>query len=143
MSVEFVDTNVVAYSYDRSSGSKHRQALELIERLSVSGDGALSLQVLQELFVTLTRKFRPPYTPEQGRVVVAGLATWPHVVEPNRQDLLDAVDRSIRMRISFWDALIVTAAVKVQATVLWSEDLNDGQVYDGVVVRNPFAPPSP
>jgi predicted nucleic acid-binding protein len=103
----------------------------------VSRSGTLSVQVLQEFYVTVTRKAVPPLPPEQARTIVDRLTLWP-VVEPSARDVLDAIDNSLRWQVSFWDAMLLTAANKAGATVLWSEDLNPGQVYGGVTVRSPF-----
>lgn len=138
MSVEFCDTNVIIYAYDQSAGEKYGQARDLLDRIWASRVGALSLQVLQESYVSLTRKLRPAYTPTEARSIVADLATWPSVIEPTRLDVLGAIDRSLSWQVSFWDALILTAAKRARASVVWSEDLNDGQSYDDVLVRNPF-----
>lgn len=138
-SVEFCDTNVVVYAYDSSAAAKHRQAQDLLNRLWVARTGALSLQVLQEAYVTLTRKLRPTYAPADARTIISDLSTWRSVVEPTRRDVLDAAERSELWSISFWDALILVAARRAGASILWSEDLSDGQTYDGVVVQNPFA----
>src|SRR3990170_2632787 len=129
MSAEFCDTNVIVYAFDPSAGAKRTQALELLRRLWESGDGVLSVQVLQELFVTLTRKASSPLAPLEARVIVSDLSAW-KVVEPGRKDVLDAIDASLRWHLSFWDAMVLTAARKSSATVVWSEDLNDGQFYD-------------
>jgi len=137
MSAEFCDTNLLVYAYDRSAGIKGAMARQLLAQLWVSGAGALSIQVLQELFVTLTRKSTPRLLPAVVRGIVADLAAW-QVIEPNSRDVLDAIDAATRWQVSFWDAMLLTTARKAQAGILWSEDLNDGQDYDGVVVRNPF-----
>ncbi|TAK34307.1 MAG: PIN domain-containing protein [Chloroflexota bacterium] len=137
MSVEFCDTKVIVYAYDLSAGAKRTQSLKLLRHLWKSGDGALSMQVLQETFVTLTRKAVPPLAPLDARAIVSDLSTW-KVIEPGRQDILDAIDGALRWRVSFWDAMVLTAARKADAAVIWSEDLGDGQRYDGIVVRNPF-----
>ncbi|MBI4319877.1 MAG: PIN domain-containing protein [Chloroflexi bacterium] len=137
--VEFCDTNILVYAYDRSAGEKRTTAKRLIEGLWESGRGALSLQVLQEFFDTLTRKVSPPVSPPAARRIVEDLATW-QVYEPARPDLLAAIDTSMEWGISFWDAMILVAARRSGARVLWSEDLNDGQEYGGVIVRNPFNP---
>ena len=137
MSVEFCDTNVIVYAYDSSAGSKHTRARELLESLWDSGDGTLSIQVLQELYVCLTRKLPTPLTPADARAVVSDLASW-RVIEPTAHDVLDAIDGSARWGVSFWDAMIVVSARKAGATVIWSEDLNDGQSFAGTVIRNPF-----
>lgn len=93
--------------------------------------------MLQEFYVTVTRRATPPVAPEIARRIVAQLAHW-HVVAPTAIDVLDAIDNSVRWQVSFWDAMLLTAAHKAGAAILWSEDLNDGQVYGGVTVRNPF-----
>jgi predicted nucleic acid-binding protein len=142
MSVEFCDTNVVVYAYDRTAGTKHAQARILIDALWARDEGAVSVQVLQELFVSLTRKVRPSVPFARARQIVNDLATW-RIVEPTRHDIIAAIDGSDRWQVSFWDALILTTAHKAGATILWSEDLNDGQSYDGVVVRNPFTSSGP
>ncbi|MGH2457650.1 MAG: PIN domain-containing protein [Chloroflexota bacterium] len=141
MSVEFCDTNVIVYAYDRSAGAKHTQARLLMDRLWESQTGALSVQIMQEAYVTLTRKLQPPYSMVDARQIIADLATWRSVVEPTRQDVLDAIDGGVRWGISYWDALALTAARRAGAAVVWSEDLNAGQSYDGIAVRSPFASP--
>jgi predicted nucleic acid-binding protein len=78
-----------------------------------------------------------PVPPEAARAAISDLLSWP-VVEPTGQDVLEAIDTAARWQVSFWDAMLLTAANKAGATTLWTEDLNDGQRYDGVTVRNPF-----
>jgi predicted nucleic acid-binding protein len=137
MPAEFCDTNVLVYAYDLAAGAKREEARRLVERLWDSGDGAISIQVLQELFVSLTRKVARPMPVPDAREIVADLATW-QVVVPTADDVLAAIDGAQRWQVSFWDAMVLNAARKAGAEVLWSEDLNDGQAYDGTVVRNPF-----
>jgi predicted nucleic acid-binding protein len=137
MSVEFCDTNILVYAYDRSAGTKRDLARELLERLWRDESGAVSIQVLQELFVTLTRKIAAPVETRIARGIVADLATW-RVIEPRAADVLAAIDAMPRWQMSFWDAMILTAAERAGARVLWSEDLASGQAYDGVTVRNPL-----
>jgi predicted nucleic acid-binding protein len=138
MSAEFCDTNVIVYAYDTTAGVKHDQARVLLERMWLNGVGVVSVQVLQELFVTLTRKVARPLAPAGARAIVADLATW-NLVQPTAPDVLEAIDATIRWKTSFWDAMILTAAQRAGATVLWSEDFSDGQQFDAVTVRNPFA----
>lgn len=137
MSVEFCDANVVVYAYDTSAGAKHDQARQLLERLWLEGIGAVSIQVLQELFVTLTRKIRQPLNTPTARTIIADLATW-HVVTPTPSDVLAAIDATASWNVSFWDAMILVAAQRSGASVVWSEDLNAGQTFDTVTLRNPF-----
>lgn len=142
MSGEFCDTNVLVYAYDLSAGPKREQARRLVERLWASGNGVISTQVLQELFVSLTRKVASPLSVQDARTIVADMATW-QVVVPTAESVLEAIDGTLRWQVAFWDAMILTAAKQAGAAVVWSEDLNDGQAYDEIVVRNPFRRSSP
>lgn len=134
---EFCDANIVVYAYDVGADAKHDAARRLLHRLTEARTGVVSIQVLQEFFVTITRKVRQPLAARDARAVVADLAIW-QVVAPVHSDVLAAIDRSLLWRVSFWDAMVLTAAIKAGASVLWSEDLNHGQSYDGTIVRNPF-----
>jgi predicted nucleic acid-binding protein len=136
-SAEFCDTNVLVYAHGASTGTKRERARGLLDRLWDERVGALSVQVLQEFYVTVTRRVTPPLSPEAARQIVEHLSGW-RVVEPTARDVLDAIDGSVRWRISFWDAMLLVAANRAGAAVLWSEDLNDGQTYGSVTVRNPF-----
>lgn len=138
MSVEFCDTNILLYAHDTTADAKQERALALLQRLWATENGAVSIQVLQELYVGLTRKLSQPVTVAAAREIVESLSAW-QVIRPGARDVLAAIDTGVRWQISFWDAMVLTTARLAGATVLWSEDLNAGQDYDGVVVRNPFA----
>ena len=137
MPVEFCDTNILIYAYDRSAGPKRVVAQDLLDRLWQSRNGAVSIQGLQELAVWLIRKASEELSYDKMRVIVSDLGVW-HVVAPSANDVVVALDHARRWQLSFWDAMIVAAANGARADILWSEDLNDGQNYGGVVVRNPF-----
>jgi len=133
----FVDTNILIYAYDSSSGSKHATAGALLDRLWQSGSGVLSTQVLQEFCVTMQRNaLRRPGLNDIRGVVFAYLA-WEVVVNPP-ESVITALEIAARYKISFWDALIVSAAEQAKAETLYSEDLNAGQMYGSVRVVNPF-----
>jgi predicted nucleic acid-binding protein len=135
----FVDTNVLVYAHDDSAGSKRDQARTLVEQLWGSRDGCLSVQVLQEFFVTVTRKITKPVDAETAKAIVADLSRW-YLHVPAADDVLAAIGIHQRTGISFWDAMIVRSAAEIGCTVLYSEDLNAGQEYSGVRVENPFQP---
>ena len=137
MSVEFCDTNVLVYAHDPGAGERRTQARALLSRLWESGEGALSLQVLQELYVVLTRKLRSPLLAASARDIVGLYSTW-RVIEPSLGDLQSAIDMSMARQIAFWDALLVVTAQRASSTILWSEDLNDGQVFGSTTITNPF-----
>jgi len=137
MPAEFVDTNILVYAYDRTAGSKFERARELMERLWDTGEGVVSTQVLEEFYVSVTGKIPQPLKPEGARDIVADLGTW-RVVLLEVSDVLKASRLSERFSLSFWDGLILAAAQKQGATIVWSEDFSHGQTYDEATVRNPF-----
>ena len=98
----------------------------------------VSIQVLQELFVTLTRKLPRPLDGDAAESAVEDFALWT-VHAPAAGDVLAAIRLHDRHRIPFWDAMIVRSAAQLGCDVLYSEDLSAGQRYDGVLVVDPFA----
>lgn len=133
----FVDTNILVYAHDRTAGVKHRRAQSLIEKLWNSGGGVLSTQVLQELCINLRRKTSHPLSVEETRRLIQDYSSWTIVIN-TADSVLQALDIEFRYKISFWDALIVQAAGSSGTTVLYSEDLADGQTYGSVRVVNPL-----
>lgn len=136
----FVDTNILLYALDDSAGGKRGQARALVEQLWESREGCLSVQVLQEFFVNVTRKIAKPLDVETAKEIVADLSRW-YLHVPAADDVLAAIGIHQRTGISFWDAMIVRSAAEIGCAVLYSEDLNAGQDYSGVRVENPFQPP--
>ena len=135
---EFVDANVLVYAFDSSAGPKQQIAARLLDRLWESGTGCLSIQVLQEFFVTVTRKVPKPLSVDDATGRVRELAAW-KVFSPTADDVLAAINVHRHARIGFWDAMIVVAAAESGCDVLWTEDLTNGQLVRGVRIRNPFA----
>jgi predicted nucleic acid-binding protein len=136
-SLQFVDTNILIYAHDISAGQKHGRAKELMRDLWHSGDGCLSIQVLQEFYVNVTQKVTKPLSAEAAAQIIADLSVW-EVHCPKMEDVLDAIRLQKRYQISFWDAMILVSAIQLGCHMLWSEDLNPGQVYDQVEVQSPF-----
>lgn len=134
----FVDANVLVYAYDTSAGKKKEAAERLLAALWDTGTGCLSVQVLQEFFVTVTRKVAEPLSVEEAANRVRDLSAW-KVFTPGAEDVLRAIALHKDAKLSFWDAMVVHAASELGCDVLWTEDLNDGQVIQGVRVRDPFA----
>ena len=135
--LQFVDTNVLIYAHDRSAGQKHTRARELMRELWQSGEGCLSIQVLQEFYVNVTRKVARPLAAEAAAQIIADLAVW-RIHRPGVEDVLDAIRLQSRYQMSFWDAMVIASAIQLGCQTLWSEDLNPGQAYDQVTVANPF-----
>lgn len=135
--LQFVDTNVLVYAHDISAGAKHKRAEQLVAQLWQAGNGCLSIQVLQEFYVTVTRKVAMPLTCEAAAQLVGDLSVW-RIHAPNVTDILEAIKMQQRYGLSFWDAMIVCSAAQAGCDVLWSEDLGPGQKYGAVTALNPF-----
>ena len=135
---EFVDTNVLVYAYDASAGAKAELARVLVAGQWRSGQGCISLQVLQELFVTMTRKVPKPMPAARAAALIEDLSQWT-LHEPVRADVLAAIELHRLRRVSLWDALILQSARQLRCATIWSEDLNAGQAFGSTRVRNPFA----
>lgn len=135
---QFVDTNILVYAHDVTAAHKHDHARALVEELWDSRDGCLSIQVLQEFFVTTTRKIPKPLEASSAVRIIADLARW-HVHAPDARDVLAAIDIHQRTGASFWDAMILRSAKELGCQLLHSEDLSPDQVYAGVRVSNPFS----
>ena len=133
----FVDTNILVYAYDRGAGEKHDRARSVLEQLWNDGDGVISTQVLQEFYVNVRRKAKHPVSIEQSRALITDYLTWNPVVNDGAS-MLAAIDMEKRHKISFWDAMIVVAAQKAGASLLLSEDFNNGQRFGSLTVVNPL-----
>jgi len=139
--LSFVDTNVLVYAFDKSSSPKKRIAQRLMNELMEEDRLRVSTQMLQELFVTLTRKVTGHCSGEEALTVLDDLTAWPLMVV-DYAAIRAAVGLAGQAKLSFWDALIVIAAARSGATVLYTEDLNDGQEILGVRISNPFTKPA-
>jgi len=135
MSAEFIDTNVLIYAHDGGAGRKHTQAVELLTRLFDEAAGGLSVQVLSEFYSAATRKLG--IKSKDAEEVIRDLGGWT-IHRPGHADLLKAAQLHRRYKIAWWDALILNSAIELGCTLLWTEDLADGQRYGSVTVRNPF-----
>jgi len=131
----FVDTNVLVYALADTDRERSPRAQELLRTLMANGELLTSTQVLLELYVTLTRKVTPRLLPEQALRYVENLSIWP-VAETNYSVVLEAIQFSSGRSISLWDALIVVAAARSGAKLLYTEDLQHGQTLMGVKVVN-------
>jgi len=134
----FVDTNILVYVYDDAHPAKQAIATEWIARLWREQSGRISTQVLNELYVNLTRKLPRRFNADQAWDVIEGYAAWqPQAID--RDVLFRAREVERRYRLSWWDSLIVAAAQLQDCDVLLTEDLHAGMVFERVTTRNPFA----
>lgn len=134
----FLDTNILVYAYDVSSGRKHDIAKNIVADLWNLRTGVLSIQVLQEFFINVTKKIPKPLDIKTARDIIRDLLLW-EVVDNDGELMLAAMDVQMKYRYAFWDSLIIAAAIKSDASTLLTEDLNNGQIIEGVVMKNPFS----
>jgi predicted nucleic acid-binding protein len=132
----FVDTNVLVYADDDAAGYKRDRACQVLTELVRSGRAVVSTQVLQEYFVAATKKLRIPA--DRARLRVDALSRL-DVVVVRPEMVLAAIDLHRLRSLSFWDALVIRAASAAGCARVLTEDLNPGEVLDGVRVENPFA----
>jgi predicted nucleic acid-binding protein len=133
----FLDTNIIVYAHDRSSGDKHTVSRDIMDYLWESRKGVISVQVLQEFYVCVTKKIIKPLLLKNARIILEYLSSWTVVVN-DKYITLKAIDLQEKFGFSFWDSLVIQAAIQSQAGILLSEDLPDGQVVKDLKILNPF-----
>jgi predicted nucleic acid-binding protein len=134
--LEFLDTNILVYAYDRSEPRKQRIAQGLVRR-AVAGEITASSQVLGEFAATLLHKLSPPATPEDLMALLDTLGPI-KLVPVDCDVVLRAVQARAEYGVHLYDGMILAAAERGGCQKIWSEDLNAGQKYFGCVVENPF-----
>ena len=133
----FLDTNVFVYLYDSDQPDKQARARALVERLGFADAIVISTQVLQEFYVNVTRKFARQLSDEQILLATRNLGRLP-VVEVSVGMIFSAIGLARQFRLSFWDSLILEAALESQCRLLLTEDLQHGQRIGSLTVENPF-----
>jgi predicted nucleic acid-binding protein len=131
----FFDTNVLIYADDKAASAKQRRAIDLVAEHRRARTGVVSMQVLQEYFVTVTKKLR--LDPSIARRKVELLAEF-DVAAPEVADILAAIDLHRLHGFSFWDALVLRAAKQAGCSIVLSEDMQNARAIDGVQIVNPF-----
>lgn len=133
----FVDTNVLVHARDTSEPDKQLAATAWMEHLWHTESGRTSIQVLNEYYVTVTRKLTPGIAQATARDDIADLGAWqPTVI--SQSTVATAWDLEDRYSLSWWDSLIVAGAIELGCNRLLTEELQDGQAFDQLVVTNPF-----
>lgn len=133
----FIDTNILVYANDRSEKEKQDRAKQILFDGIAHGNIAISSQVLGEFYVTVTRKIVKTLASKIAQKQI-GLFKSIEIVDINFYLVMQAIRISRMHSLSYWDALIIAAAEKSKCSIIYSEDLNPGQVIDGVTVENPF-----
>jgi predicted nucleic acid-binding protein len=133
----FLDTNVLVYAYDVDEGDKHKKAQTILRDCWYKENGATSSQVLQEFYSVATRKIPKSLAKRDARDVIRTYQAWP-MYSITVEDIIDASELEEQLKYSFWDSLIIVAAQKVGAELLYSEDMQDGQQIGSLKIVNPF-----
>lgn len=134
----FFDTNVLVYLFDEDSPEKQSRARDLFNEWARSGQVVLSPQILQEFYVTVTRKLARPVSPENALAAVTHFTAFP-LVPVDGATVLRAIRLHQNDRLSFWDALVIQAALEGNCTRVFSEDMQDARRFGNLVIENPFA----
>lgn len=131
----FVDTNILVYAHDQDARKKHLLARSKIEELwHKELLPAISVQVLQEFYVNLTKR---KVAFQQARETVENYFVW-DVIDNDKRLFQESLQLQEKYKLSYWDSLILAAAKMAKAAILWSEDFNEGQIYEGIKVVNPL-----
>lgn len=134
----FLDTNIIVYTFDSSQPQKQKIARDLIKIALDKGSGSISFQVIQEFLNVATRKFESPFTLQDSQIFLSS------VLEPlcDVYASIDLYHRSLdisdQWKYSFYDSLIIAAALQNNCAILYSEDLTDGQIIHEMKIMNPF-----
>lgn len=135
MSKVFFDTNILVYQMDRRNIKKRNTCRELVRKAAANGEAVISTQVLQEFYVVATKKLH--LDPIITKSIMHTFENM-EVVTIGKDTINEAIDAGIQYKLSFWDALILTAAENAKCEILYSEDLNEGQVMRNVKIVNPL-----
>lgn len=138
MSADFIDSNVFAYLFDESDAGKRQIAQFLIHAALANGSAQISFQVVQETLNVITQKLAVPITHEDARDFLDQLLLPLWKINPNRTLYQRALDLQARYQFSFYDSLIIAAALEAGCKTLYSEDLQHGQQIEGLTIENPF-----
>lgn len=132
----FFDSNILVYMQDATDKQKQQTARNLLFACAKNGTAVISTQCLQEFYNVVANKLKQDkITTKQ---IIHSFAQNIPVIQITPALIENAIDISIQTQFSFWDSLIISAAEKAKCDILYSEDLNDGQIVNGVMIRNPF-----
>src|SRR5690242_3864730 len=134
----FLDTNIFVYSFDKKATTKARRAGQLIRQAVATRKGIVSYQVVQEFFSVALRRFAQPMTATEAEQYLAVVFRPLLAIHSSQALYGEALRLSTRLSLSWYDSLIVAAAVEGLCTTLYSEDLQHGQQIGHVRVENPF-----
>jgi predicted nucleic acid-binding protein len=134
----FLDTNIFAYSFDSTAPAKARKAAQLIRRAADSGQGVVSYQVVQEFFNIALRRFPQPMAMAEAEQYLITVFRPLLAIHSSPALYVEGLRIAAKHRFSWYDSLIVAAALEAQCETLFSEDLQHGREIEGLRIQNPF-----
>lgn len=134
----FLDTNVFVYSFDETARDKKQKAHELIKTSLKTGTGYISFQVIQEFFNVATRKFKEPMSLLNSKEYLDKIFMQLEVIYPDSDFMKTGLDIASTTGYSFYDSLIISAALKAGCDTLYTENMQDGQHIRNLIISNPF-----
>ena len=134
----FLDTNIFAYSFDSNASAKQERARELIVHGIKTRKAVVSYQVVQEFFNLALRKFSRRMSVAEAEQYFQTVFLPLLAVQSSHTLFSQALRLEDKHRLSWYDALIVAAAVESQCTILYSEDMHDGHRFGELEIKNPF-----
>jgi|SRR5579884_680769 len=133
----FLDTNVLIYAFDVDEKAKHKKAQKILRDCWDGENGAVSIQVLQGFYNAVTHKISKTISKSDARDVIRTYQVWP-MPSITVDDIIDASELEEQLKYSFWDSLIIVAAQKIEAELLYSANMQDGQQIGSLKIVNPF-----
>jgi len=133
----FIDTNIIVYAFDKHDVEKSRKAQDLI-KLAHKGEGCISFQVVQEFLNVALKKFEVSLTPDDAKIYLSKILYPLCEVFPSENLYFSTIEIMERWRFSFYDSLIITAAIDADCRILYSEDLKHNQKIYELTITNPF-----
>ncbi|NNM53821.1 MAG: PIN domain-containing protein [Spirochaetales bacterium] len=135
--IVFFDTNTLVYANDGADPAKRVRAREVIREAIITGTGCISTQVLAEFWVTVTKKLKRPLSVELAREQIHLFSAF-RIMPVEQTTVLETLRIQERWQLSYWDAQILASALQARASSVYSEDLQDGCIIEGISVTNPF-----
>lgn len=134
----FLDTNIFVYSFDRSAPQKSQKSVQLIRKALTAQKGVISYQVVQEFFNVALRRFSQPMKAADAEQYLNTVFRTLLTVHSSRALYAEALHLHVQSGLSWYDSLIVSAAIQARCDLLFTEDLQHGQRFGGLRVANPF-----
>ena len=134
----FLDTNILVYTFDKEHPEKQKISRKLVREALTSNKGIISYQVIQEFINVSLQKFLVPLQPNDCKDYIDNFLYPLCEIFPSNELFKEAIDIKSEIKLSYFDSLIVASAIKGNCHILYTEDMNDGQMIKGLKITNPF-----